>query len=194
MGKPAGKYRVSGRRPPREFVSPAMFIAGLLLLLVLSAACGDSTPDGLVVGVGTPVETAEAGHVGEGQTVSYSTTPPTSGAHWPAWAGCGIYDTELPDERIVHNMEHGQVIISHNLSGEDVNSLLQIVGEMSEFNRWGVLRRYSKIDEGAVGMTAWGVMDVFQGVDRERINNFYDAYRANQLSEETRRLGRGIPC
>ena len=145
-------------------------------------------------GVGTPVETVGASHVNEGQTVSYSTTPPTSGAHWPVWADCGIYDTELPDERIVHNMEHGHVVISHNLPGEDVSSLRQIVDGIGDFEVWGVLRRYSKIDDGAVGMTAWGVMDVFQGVDEERINKFYDAYRANQFSEETRSRGSAIPC
>ena len=145
-------------------------------------------------GVGTPVETTGAGHISEGQAVSYSTIPATSGSHWPAWADCGVYDTELPDERIVHNMEHGQVVISHNLADEDVSSLLQIVGDIPDFSRWGVLRRYSRIDEGAVGLTAWGVMDVFQGVDKERIDNFYDAYRGNQFSEETRSLGRGIPC
>ena len=136
----------------------------------------------------------DAGHVAEGQAVSYSTTPPTSGAHWPAWARCGVYSTEIPDERIVHNMEHGHVVISHNLSDQEVNGLLQVVDELADFEVWGVLRRYSKIDQGAVARTAWGVMDVFQGVDEERINKFYDAYRANQLSEETRGRGKAIPC
>ena len=43
-------------------------------------------------------------------------------------------------------------------------------------------------------MTAWGVIDVFQGVDEERVERFYEAYHANQLSEETDNLRRAIPC
>ena len=149
----------------------------------------------MVEGVGTPVETAAASHVPDGQAVSYNSTPPTSGAHWEVWAGCGVYDTEIPDERIVHNMEHGQVVISYNLSDpQEVTSLFGVVDGLSEFNRWGVLRRYSKIDEGTVAMTAWGVMDVFPGVDEARIEKFYKTYRANQFSEETSSLRRAIPC
>ena len=76
-----------------------------------------------------------ARHVPEGQTVSHSTTPPTSGTHWPVWANCGVYDTEIPDEIIVHNMEHGHVVISHNLSDQEVNGLLQVVGGLGDFDK-----------------------------------------------------------
>ena len=149
----------------------------------------------VVEGVGTPVETAEASHVAEGQPVSYNSTPPTSGAHWPAWAACGVYDTELPDERIVHNLEHGHVVISHNLTDpSELNRLVELTDELKEFELWGVLRRYSKIDPGSVGLSAWSVTDLSPGVDEERIKRFYDNYHRNQFSEETRGLGRAIAC
>jgi hypothetical protein len=43
-------------------------------------------------------------------------------------------------------------------------------------------------------MAAWGVVDIFDGVDEGRIESFYEAYRGNRFSEETSSVGRGIPC
>ena len=43
-------------------------------------------------------------------------------------------------------------------------------------------------------MTAWGVLDVFDGVNEQRIKAFYDAYQGNRFSGETQSAGRGIPC
>lgn len=43
----------------------------------------------------------------------YSTqpSPPTSGVHFPIWADWGIYDTAVPYKFLVHNMEHGGIIV-----------------------------------------------------------------------------------
>ena len=65
---------------------------------------------------------------------------------------------------------------------------------MEEFDFWGILRPYSKLDEGKVGMSAWTVIDVMDGVDEERITRFYDEYYRNRFSNETQSIGRGIPC
>jgi hypothetical protein len=43
--------------------------------------------------------------------VKYSTNPPTSGKHYEVPAADGIYGDPPQDEQLVHNMEHGRVII-----------------------------------------------------------------------------------
>jgi Protein of unknown function (DUF3105) len=43
--------------------------------------------------------------------VKYSTNPPTSGKHYEIPAQDGIYGDAPQDEQLVHNMEHGRVII-----------------------------------------------------------------------------------
>ena len=140
--------------------------------------------------VGTPVPTTGADHVPVGTVVTYSTTPPTSGSHWGAPADCGIYDEGLPDERVVHNMEHGHVIISYNLPNTgDAASLLQLATDLPNLENWGIVRPYSEIDPGTVAMTAWGVMDLVQGVDEESIRTFYQTYIRNRFSDETARVG-----
>jgi Protein of unknown function (DUF3105) len=43
--------------------------------------------------------------------VKYSTNPPTTGRHYEIPAQDGIYGKAPQDEQLVHNMEHGRVII-----------------------------------------------------------------------------------
>src|SRR5215208_2676617 len=45
------------------------------------------------------------------QRVKYNTNPPTTGKHYQIPAQDGIYGEAPQDEQLVHNMEHGRVII-----------------------------------------------------------------------------------
>jgi hypothetical protein len=53
------------------------------------------------------IPVTSANHV-EGNIV-YPDPPPVGGDHNPCWLNFGIYRTEQPDERWVHNLEHGGV-------------------------------------------------------------------------------------
>jgi hypothetical protein len=129
-----------------------------------------------------------------GIRVQYSTSPPTSGDHWFVPAACGIYKHEIPDEHVVHNMEHGHVIISYNLPASDQEDhLISVAESLDNLDDWGIVRPYAKLTSGSVAMTAWGIMDVSIGVDGERITNFYNSYARNRFSEETLSFG-AIPC
>jgi hypothetical protein len=46
-----------------------------------------------------------------GTRVKYNTNPPTTGRHYEIPAEDGIYGQAPQDEQLVHNMEHGRVII-----------------------------------------------------------------------------------
>ena len=196
------------RRRRRIKLSRILFIgaATIVAILVIASFALASIPGGvgqrasggatgIVEGVGTPqLPMPTANHI-DGQRLEYSTVPPTSGDHWSTPAFCGFYDRELPDEQIVHNMEHGNLIISYNLPDQaKVEELKQLVTNLSGWNLWGIARPYTKIPEGTVAMSAWGVLDSFQGINEDRIKTFFETYGGNQLSSETARLRRGIPC
>jgi hypothetical protein len=68
-------------------------------------------------------------HVPVGTTVDYCTVPPESGAHWPYWAAFRSYTTPVPHEMLVHDMEHGAVVVFYQCSGScpAVASQLQAV-------------------------------------------------------------------
>jgi hypothetical protein len=135
----------------------------------------------------------------------YSTVPPTSGPHLGRPWNCGFFlpgyidpVTEregVPDRAIVHNLEHGNVVMSYNLPSEDdIDRLRQVHFGLLDSDQWLITRPYDKIAEGKVAMAAWGVVDIFDSVDEGRIESFYEAYRGNRFSEETSSVGRGIPC
>ena len=119
-------------------------------------------------------------HVFEGESVDYSTIPPTSGKHWDRWAQCGFYQDGLPDERITHNLEHGNIVVSYNLTAAgDVSRLREVLDDTDFYPAWGLARYYDEISEGEVALSAWGVLDIMEGIDAERIKRFFDAYSGN---------------
>ena len=130
-------------------------------------------------------------HVPEEQTVEYNTIPPTSGDHWDWWARCGFYEDGLPDERIVHNLEHGNVVVSYNLSdGPELDRLKEFMDDFELAPSWAVTRFYDQIPEGTVALSTWGVLDTMQGVDEDRIEEFFRHY-AGTLGPE---FPNGAPC
>ncbi|MSQ37659.1 MAG: DUF3105 domain-containing protein, partial [Chloroflexi bacterium] len=86
-------------------------------------------PAGQVVGVKQKDE--GRGHVANDKTVSYGTTPPTSGDHWDTPAAWGSYDRQQPNERTVHNLEHGGIVVSYNgLTPDDEKQLKAVVSQL----------------------------------------------------------------
>lgn len=55
-------------------------------------------------------------HVTDISNISYNSSPPTSGAHFPVWAKKGIYDRVISDGYLIHSLEHGYVVISYDCS------------------------------------------------------------------------------
>ena len=156
---------------------------------------GSERPEEQEPGVGTPVSVMGNEHIATGILFSdYNSIPPTSGPHWAEPARCGSYDAEIPDEQLVHNLEHGNVVISYNLPNEgEAGRLIRFLETLPGLETWAVVRPYSKISPGTIAMTAWGVIDHISGVDEQRIETFFLAYAGNRLSPETAGVG-PIPC
>ncbi len=183
------------------YIALTLFAAAIIASFVVQGFAGTGGGGG---GTGTGDEVGQriaampliyppSNHIPQGTDFegTYNSTPPTSGPHWGiGWAGCGIFQEELPDEQIVHNMEHGQVIISYNLSDDaEIERLREIARGLPGRRSWMILHPYSKIAEGEVVLTAWRWLDrfQFQGEGEERIRAFYDAHRNNSGVES-------IPC
>jgi hypothetical protein len=162
-------------------------------------ACGSGSVDsGNSVGtVGASQELMPTFVHRDGVAIEYNTAPPTSGDHWGNTIRCGFYmpNIVVPDQVIVHNMEHGNVVMNYHINNPDELEKLKIIqGSLNGSDQWLVARHYTGIPEGHIAMTAWGVLDEFAGINEMRITRFFDAYKGNLLSNETRNLGRGITC
>jgi hypothetical protein len=53
-------------------------------------------------------------HVGECSDVEYSMSPPVLGDHYPVWAAYQTYDYPVPLGYLVHNLEHGAVVLFYD--------------------------------------------------------------------------------
>jgi hypothetical protein len=126
----------------------------------------------------------------------YNSDPPTSGPHWNGPANKGVYDKELPDEQLIHNLEHGYIWISYrpgdanlqassgaNIKGateEEVNKLKAIV----EKDNWKVVMVPRSRDQAKIVLAAWGRVLKLSDFDEKRIKDFISTYR-NRGPEKT---------
>lgn len=132
-------------------------------------------------------------HIGkEEQHVVYNTKPATSGPHWSiggeAPVSWGISKQPLPDEAMVHNLEHGGIAIQYNC-----RECPELVSAIEDFytrystnpsNRLPLYPGSTKIVVAPyydmstrIAVTAWGRIDIMDNFDEERITRFIDAYR-----------------
>ncbi len=119
-------------------------------------------------------------HVEDGTRVPYKTNPPTSGSHYGAWLPPSVYgEKEAPAELLVHNLEHGNVVIYYNqtmLSPEHVAALTELTRK--HIGQWdGVLLVARPDKKHPVILTAWRHMLRLKSYDKARIDSFVDGFR-----------------
>lgn len=132
--------------------------------------------------------------------VVYSVTPPVGGHHYGVWMNCGIYDKPVPNERAVHNLEHGAVWITYrpSLAAADVTALRTLVLKQTKGtggNRFMDLTPWaSDALPAPVVVTAWAHQLKVDSPDDPRIQQFIDAFRVKKgISPEKGAACNGIP-
>ncbi len=50
----------------------------------------------------------------EGTPIEYNSNPPSSGPHYPIWAAFQEYDKPIARPYLVHDLEHGAIVLLHN--------------------------------------------------------------------------------
>ncbi|MBI4050336.1 MAG: DUF3105 domain-containing protein [Candidatus Doudnabacteria bacterium] len=104
----------------------------------------------------------------------YNSNPPTSGSHYAQAADWGVYDQELPDEQLIHNLEHGGIWISYKDPSQTalVNALKEIVQDYPT----KVILTPRPANDAAIAMAAWGRLLQLDAVDEKEIKAFIKAY------------------
>ena len=128
---------------------------------------------GKVLGAETFYQEQNRVHIQPGEDHPlYSSNPPTSGWHWPNPADWGMYDTELPDEQLIHNLEHGGINIFYkDIDEETLKKLKDIAGR---YKSKVVLAPRSQ-NPTKFALVAWEYLDTFEDFDEERIVRFIQA-------------------
>ncbi|MEQ1786104.1 MAG: DUF3105 domain-containing protein, partial [Acidimicrobiales bacterium] len=104
------------------------------------------------------------------------------------WVNCGFYDEAVPDEHIVHDLEHGAVWLAYadDLSADDVG----LLRELSRGNEKIVAAPYPDLPaDVAVVATAWARQLRVESADDARVEAFVEQYVDGDQAPEA-----GVTC
>ncbi len=129
-------------------------------------------------------------HVSSAVDYSGFSNPPTYGPHHapdPDADGTlvtprptGIYETEQPDEDLVHNLEHGHVWISYNPSlirATDLQALRQLVADGGSDS--GVILTPRSENTEAIALASWAHLETSARFNAARTRRFIETNRGH---------------
>ena len=107
---------------------------------------------------------------------AYNSNPPTSGWHWAQAQEWGVYDRLQVQEQLVHNLEHGGIVIQYNnLSPAELQRIIEFVRRNP---RHLLVAPYPGLPRGVrVAVTAWTYLLECDGVNLEALAEFVDEFR-----------------
>lgn len=129
-------------------------------------------------GTGTVVQLCTADQVASGNIsnpLCYPSNPPTSGPHADQPMPFRVLENPAPKENLIHNMEHGGIVIWYNTSNQDViNQLKSITQDNVDRRRFVVMTQYTGMEADTIAVTAWTRMDKFPASEfnKKRVDDF----------------------
>ncbi len=163
-------------------IAAILILGSVILLLVFLFGRGTDNGGG---NVGIRQVDNGRSHIAEGTAGGpYDSIPATSGAHWSSadspgpW---GVYSNAQPEERMLHNMEHGGIVIWYQparLDATGLASLTNYVQQQITTSQFKViLTPWSGADFGhAVAVTAWNWLLYLDTANVDAVRTFLDAH------------------
>lgn len=162
-----------------------IFTTALLLLIILAgfglytlATSSDSSlPKELGQKISVDEKTGQL-HINLNEAhAPYTSNPPTSGPHYNIEGvgpiECKFYDTEVVDEAVIHNLEHGAVWITYKNNDAQLKSeLKQIVDDNSK-----ILVSYRPKNDSFLALAAWGRLLKLDTFDKIKLGQFIKLYK-----------------
>jgi Protein of unknown function (DUF3105) len=117
----------------------------------------------------------------------YDSSPPTSGPHYPppiAPIDPGFYSIAQTPEKVVHNLEHGQIVIWYNPDApEQIKS--DIRAAVNEVPTYSLATPYNNMKPGYnIALTAWGQLQFCKQVSKQVVDDFRTHYQGRGASTE----------
>ncbi len=174
-------------------------LVALGLTLLVSTACGagephvqapltpvrESEPDGVCGAVVRQYAGGSGAHHEECSDIQYSTSPPVFGDHYPYWAAYQSYDFPLPLGFLVHDLEHGAVVLFYDCPDgcdEEVARAKGFIAELPDDPRCASDVRVQVILVPRPGLgsrwaaAAWGWSLNAECFDASAFGEFYEAH------------------
>ena len=122
---------------------------------------------------------------------AYNSVPGTSGWHYNvpiAPKRHGIYEVEIEDEYLIHNLEHAYVNVHYDCPEPEgcpelVAQLTPLVEEWIDRGGKLLMSPYSGMDS-RIALTAWNFIDKMDEFDEQRIRDFVTAHEGSRNAPE----------
>jgi hypothetical protein len=191
MSQPSQRERLETRRKKernRQRITRAgigMIVVALLGILIWQLA---------KPAAGQAIAILPADHIEDGvEPGPYNSDPPTSGSHYAEGLDAGFYNLEdleaigqYPEGHLVHNLEHGYVILWYNCELLDEQACDRIKTEIQAViereNSFKVIGFPRESIEAPLVLTSWGRLQTFSSFESNAVARFISRNR-NQAPE-----------
>jgi hypothetical protein len=150
----------------------------------LTAVPGDEIDEEPQPGESPEVEEIDPGgvqHEELGTEIEYSSDPPVGGNHYEVWVEPGLYEEVVEDGYLVHNLEHGYVIIWYNcddLSSAQCDTLKNDIQSVIDyFDGYKVIGMPRSGMPTVLALTSWGRLARLNAFDFNLIVEFIEQYQ-----------------
>jgi hypothetical protein len=137
-------------------IAGVLGVGAILVVLVLifgsgpAANAGLQLPDDGQTHITEGTDCRSSAGAAECGTDPYSSLPATSGPHWGTPANWGVYSTPQAESQLIHNLEHGGVVIWYDPEQVDAEGVAELEQFVRTQNASGVSGRYKFI------VSPWG--------------------------------------
>lgn len=155
------------------FGSLGVLLAAIVAFSVWSSIYGPA-PAGPRPLMGENMPDQGGPHVAQGaEHAAYSSNPPTSGPMWGGVAGAGVKTEEVPDELILHSMEHGAAVLWYkaDLPQDQVDQIRAAYDAARIAKKIMVPRANLDVP---VALTSWGYLLKLDTIDNTAITAFLE--------------------
>ncbi|MSP14112.1 MAG: DUF3105 domain-containing protein [Chloroflexi bacterium] len=184
VGEPRGKAaRTQVRQARQKQQRTRYIIIGIGVIILLSLVGYKLVTETLRSQPGILFADQGQTHIQPGEAhPAYNSDPPTSGWHIIDPAPNGYHEVAPPDEQLVHNLEHGHIVIYFNCAhpaAGDCNTLKNRIQDLAKSQQqlWKItIAPREKLDVPII-LTAWRRMQKLEQFDEKLIVEFIQAYR-----------------
>ena len=107
--------------------------------------------------------------------ICYQSNPPTSGPHAASPMPFRVLENPAPKENLVHNMEHGGVVVWVNTANQAVyDQLADLVRDELDKRRFVVMTRYAEMEPETIALTSWTRLEKMStaNFDKDEVRDF----------------------
>jgi hypothetical protein len=163
----------------RVIIGGAIGLTAVFILLVIVSGLANQEPEINLAAVpenAVPYEIQSRDHIEVGAShPAYNSNPPTGGWHYAQPASRGIYTEGLPDESVVHTLEHGHIWLTYR--DADDEAALDALTEIQRRYPDNVIITYRPENDSRIAAASWGWLLTLDELDMDQLAAFVVRHR-----------------